>query len=83
MELFIKNGARLNGRYFFYQNGHFKLGDSPIIAAIKKGHLGVVRILLKQGVSPIERLSDTDKSPLDIAKELGDKEMIKLLSSNQ
>jgi ankyrin repeat protein len=70
----IDNGAKLEATSYL---------GSPLKVAVKKGHLGAVRLLLEKGAD-LEHLqaSRADHTPLSTAAQLGNDEMVQLLLRN-
>ncbi|MFP3036409.1 MAG: ankyrin repeat domain-containing protein [Wolbachia sp.] len=56
-----------------------KLGDTPLIYAVKQGEVDIVRFLLLQGADP-KAVNDSLQSPIDIAIERGRVDMINAIT---
>ncbi|MCM1000760.1 MAG: ankyrin repeat domain-containing protein [Wolbachia endosymbiont of Melophagus ovinus] len=56
-----------------------KLGDTPLIYAVKQGEVDIVRFLLLQGADP-KAVNNSLQSPIDIAIERGQVDMINAIT---
>lgn len=52
---------------------------TPLTDAIKCGHMPMTRLLLDYGALPDQALSDTGATPLTLAADMGDREVINML----
>lgn len=73
VEYYIHSGIDLN-----YQHPEFS--TSPLIESIRCNHTDMTALLLKNGASPLVKEADSNKTPMSIAKELGNNEAIRLLN---
>eukprot|EP00752_Nemacystus_decipiens_P011626 g10321.t1 len=69
----LVNNLLLNGACVGAKN---KSGNRPLHYAVLKGHLGVVKLLLKAGALPSSRRKVDEKSSLELAVERGDTDVL-------
>ncbi|CAG2239290.1 unnamed protein product [Mytilus edulis] len=74
VELCVKNGANLE-----YTNGSF-YGWTPLSLAVVKGHMEIVRYLVKEGVS-FETRDQRGMTPIMYAAERGHLEIVKFMDT--
>lgn len=81
-KLFIDNGANLNQDFYYSNDDKYKLGSSPIKAAISNNHYDIVKILIDNKCKLDNGTLGDPQTPLEYAEELGDEKMISLIKEN-
>ncbi len=72
---FLRNGDHPDG----CEDSNNRFGDTPLILAINKNCFSIVKLLLINGANPNKPFKG--KYPLEIADELGNKDIIQLIES--
>ena len=80
VKLFLHNNANLDQSFFYYDEDQCKKGFSPIKGAIKYGQVEVVKLLIDNGCTIDKGAPGDETSPIDYAKEIGNEEIVTLLS---
>jgi ankyrin repeat protein len=74
VEFYLRQGVDVN-----YQ--HPEYFTNPFFESIRLGHIDITRLLLAQGASLQENEIMTGLTPLELAKQLGNAEMLELVKA--